>query len=239
VLLARYYDALVDWDRRLASEMPFLKKVLPGPRVLVAACGTGGHVAALAREGFQAVGIDADAEMVEIARSKGAGRVERLEMECCSSLGERFDAVLCLGNVLPNLAGPNQMELAVQETARVLAPGGMFLTQNLNYDKRWRERARFFPLLSGRCGEDEVVLFKFADYGGWYIDFHAVFLVRRSGGGAWEQTVETTRQRPVFETDLRNACRGSGFGKLEAWGSYAGEPFDPQRSGDLLLAAWK
>lgn len=236
MLLARYYDALVNWDRRLAREVPFLKRILPGPRVLVAACGTGGHLPALAREGYEVLGIDADPEMVRLARSKG-GRVEHVRLEECSRLGANFDAVLCLGNVLPNLADPNQMELAISEMSKVLAPGGLFFTQNLNYDKRWREKARFFPVLSGRIGDEEVILFKFADYGGSYIDFHAVFLLR--GDDGWESTVETIRQRPVFRRDLENACRLSGFRGLEAWGSYGGDGFDLQESPDLLLAAWK
>ena len=238
MLLARYYDALIDWERRLAREGPFLKKLLTGRRVLVAACGTGGHLPALEREGYEVTGIDADPEMVNAARAKGGGQVELMQLEECGRLGENFDGVLCLGNVLPNLSGPNQMELAVTEMYRALVPGGVFFTQNLNYDQRWREKARFFPVLSGRAGPEEVILFKFADYRGAHIDFHAVFLVRR-GEGKWEQTVKTSRQRPVFRQDLENACRLSGFRRIETWGSYAGEPFDVQESGDLLLAAWK
>ncbi len=238
MLLARYYDALIDWDRRLARELPFLKKLLSGRRVLVAGCGTGGHLPALEREGYEVTGIDADPDMVETARTKGGGRVELGAIEECSRLGQEFDGAVCLGNVLPNLSGPNQMEAAIGELWRTLAPGGVFFTQNLNYDKRWREKARFFPLLSGRAGAEEVLLFKFADYQGSYLDFHAVFFVR-SAEGRWEQTVQTSRQRPVFRRDLENACRLSGFRRIETWGSYAGERFDPETSADLLLAAWK
>jgi SAM-dependent methyltransferase len=233
-MLARYYDVLVDWDQRLRRETPFLKKLLLGRRVLVAACGTGGHLPALLAEGYEVAGIDADPEMVERARAKG-GRVEALRLEECSALGENFDAVLCLGNVLPNL----DTNAAIVEMYRVLAAGGVFFTQNLNYDRRWREKARFFPLLSGRLEGEEVILFKFADYGGSWIDFHAVFLVRRGQAGQWESTIETTRQRPVFRKDLEQACRLAGFRKIETWGGYGGEPFDAEQSSDLLLAAWK
>jgi hypothetical protein len=44
---------------------------------------------------------------------------------------------------------------------------------------------------------------------------------------------------PVFQHDLENACRLTGFKRLESWGSYGGEPFDVNTSPDLLLAAWK
>lgn len=238
-MLARYYDALADWDRRLQRELPFLQKLLAGRRVLVAACGTGGHLPALAAAGYDVAGIDADAAMVAAARAKGAGRVDQMALERCSELGQSFDAVLCVGNVLPNLAAPRQMETAISEMYGALAPGGVFFAQILNYDRRWKEKTRFFPVLSGRKGGEEVILFKFADYGGEYLDFHTVFLVRQGGAGAWESTVETTRQRPVFQKDLAYTCRVAGFGKLETWGGYGGEPFDVERSNDLLLAAWK
>jgi SAM-dependent methyltransferase len=232
-MLARYYDVLVNWERRLRREMPFLKNLIPGRRVLVAACGTGGHLPALQAEGYEVTGIDADAAMVESARAKG-GRVELLRLEECSVLGANFDAVLCLGNVLPGL----DLNSAIPEMYQVLAADGVFFTQNLNYDRRWREKTRFFPLLSGRREDEEVILFKFADYGGSWIDFHAVFLTRR-GDGPWASAVETTRQRPVFRKDLENACRLTGFRKLQTWGGYGGEQFDVERSSDLLLAAWK
>jgi hypothetical protein len=143
--------------------------------------------------------------------------------------------VLCLGNVLPGVG----LNAALSEMYRVLTAGGVFFTQNLNYDRRWREKARFFPVLSGRLEDEEVILFKFADYGGSWIDFHAVFLVRRGEAVRWEATIETTRQRPVFRKDLENACRLAGFRKLQTWGGYEGEPFDAAQSHDLLLAAWK
>ncbi len=238
-MFARYYDALADWPKRLAREIPFLKRLLPGRRVLVAGCGTGGHLPALAAAGFDVTGIDADPAMVDLSRARAAGRVELLRLEACSQLGARFDAVLCLGNVLPGLSEPNQMELAIAEMYGALAPGGVFFTQNLNYDRRWREKTRFFPLLSGKKDDEEVILFKFADYAGSHIDFHAVYLVRRDPAALWGQHMTTTPQRPVFRRDLENACRLTGFARLECWGNYSGEPFDELRSPDLLLAAWK
>ena len=241
--LARYFDRLVNWDRRLAREIPFLTKLITGKRLLVAGCGTGGHLPALAAAGFEVVGIDNDPEMLASAERKCAGvancSVKLFGIEDCASLGEPFDAVLVLGNVLPGFYGPNIMEAALVEVHKALAPGGLFFTQNLNYDKRWREKTRSFPLLSGRDGEAEVILFKFADYGGGAIDFHANFIVRERPGDAWRLETHTSRQRPVFQHDLENACRLTGFKRLERWGSYSGEPFDASTSPDLLLAAWK
>ena len=241
--LARYYDHLVNWDRRLAREIPFLKRLITGKRVLVAGCGTGGHLPALAAEGYEVIGIDNDPEMVTAARPKCEGvancSVELRRIEECSSLAGPFDAILVLGNVLPGFYGPNVMEAALLEMYKALAPSGVFFTQNLNYDKRWREKTRSFPLLSGRDGEAEGILFKYADYGGGSIDFHANFIVREAPDCPWQLETRTSKQRPDFQHDLENACRLTGFRRLEKWGSYGGEPFDVRSSPDLLLAAWK
>ena len=60
--LAEYYDAVMNWEKRLGREMPLLEELAreAGPKVLVPACGTGGHVGALAERGFQVLGFDVD-----------------------------------------------------------------------------------------------------------------------------------------------------------------------------------
>ncbi len=297
--LARYYDVLVDWEKRLAREIPLLRKILAevprnrgigthpdmhvglkpdNPNVLVAGCGTGGHVVALAREGFEVVGIDSDPAMVEVAQKKldaAAAAIRRAEgppwrtrVELCAieesaRLGERFGAALCLGNTLPNLSAPGQLEAALRALYEVLLPGGIFFTQNLNYDKRWREKTKWFPLLTGRTDAEEVILFKVAEYNREFLDFHAIFLVRpvalrpaAAGSGQasdastslsagrrpsaqqeWEYRVNTSRQIPLFHEELGALLKRIGFEIVSSWSDYSGAPFDAQSSSDLLLVA--
>ncbi len=269
--LARYYDALLDWEKRLAREMPLLRKILaevPSRKVLAAGCGTGGHVVALAKEGFEVIGIDSDPAMVEASQKKldaadaefrrakngGVGihpdmsvgpkarqtlrtRVELCAIEESTRLDERFGAALCLGNTLPNLSAPGQLEAALRALYDVLLPGGIFLTQNLNYDKRWREKTKWFPLLTGNTGDEEVILFKVAEYGPEFIDFHAVFLVRSAKAGPWECRVNTSRQIPLFEKELRTRLERIGFEIVSEWSDYSGAPFDVRDSNDLLFLA--
>ncbi len=257
--LARYYDALVDWEKRLQREMPLLRKILaevPSRKVLVAGCGTGGHVVALAREGFEVIGIDSDPAMVEATQKKldaaaeeirhpeasGGSPPWRARVELCAieespALGERFGAVLCLGNTLPNLSAPGQLEAALLALYEVLLPGGIFFTQNLNYDKRWREKTKWFPVLSGRTDAEEVILFKVAEYSPDSLDFHAIFLVRGGSAKQWDYRVNTTRQIPLFERELRALLERIGFEIVSTWSDYSGAPFDAQSSSDLLLVA--
>ena len=151
--LARYYDAVINWEKRLAREMPRLEELgrAAGPRLLVPACGTGGHVVALAQRGFKVLGFDADEAALEIAQRKinaaeasiaaasGEARLLHLKMEDAAQLGAHFDAAFCLGNALPGLSEPRQLLAALRGVAGALRAGGVFFTQNLNYDRRWRE----------------------------------------------------------------------------------------------------
>jgi len=65
------YDRFVNWENRLAYEMPFIERTLRGAdarRVIDVACGTGMHAIELARRGYEVVGVDLSAPMIERAR---------------------------------------------------------------------------------------------------------------------------------------------------------------------------
>ena len=251
---AEYYDAVINWKKRLAREMPLLEELArsAGPRVLVPACGTGGHVVALAERGFSVLGFDADEDAVAFAQQRinqeadaisaagGEAKVSLLKMEQAGELGPTHDAVFCLGNALPGISGEGQLPAVLEGIAGALRAGGMLLTQNLNYDLRWKEKAHWFPELSGETAKkEEVLLVKFADYEQEAINFHAMFLVRQKAGGKWQSEVRSSQQIPLFRDRLAELLREAGFGKLQFWGDYAKAPFDPAKSNDLLAVGEK
>jgi SAM-dependent methyltransferase len=250
---AEYYDAVINWEKRLAREMPLLEEVArnTGRRVLVPACGTGGHVVALAERGFIVLGFDADEDAVAFAQHRinhetdaisaagGEAKANLLKMEQAGELGPTYDAAFCLGNALPGILGEGQLLAALKGIAAALRAGGILLTQNLNYDLRWKEKAPWFPLLAGETAKEEVLLVKFADYEQEAINFHAMFLVREKAGAKWQSHVRSSRQIPIFRGLLAQLLTRAGFGKVRFWGDYAKSPFDPAKSNDLLVAAEK
>ena len=250
---ADHYDAVINWEKRLARELPLLAELArtAGRRVLIPACGTGVHVVALARQGFSVFGFDADEEMVALTRRRidleataisaagGEGKACLLRMEDAGQLGPTHDVAYCLGNALPGIAGEGLLALALKGVAGALRTGGLFLTQNLNYDLRWKEKAHWFPLLSGETAKEEVLLVKFADYDPHAINFHAMFLTRQKAGGKWQSEVRSSRQIPLLRDGLAELLTNAGFGKLQFWGDYAKAPFDPAKSNDLLAVGEK
>jgi len=250
---AAYYDVVIDWKKRLARELPLLTELAhqADGKVLVPACGTGGHVVALAQQGFQVLGFDADADMVEVAKRKieaataaisaahGKAEARLLTMEGAADLHKEFSAAFCLGNPLPGLSGEGQLLAALRGVTSVLRPGGIFLTQNLNYDLRWRQRISQFPLLAGETPYEEVVLVKIAEYHADYINFHAMFLAREKPAGKWQAHARTSRQIPLFQKLLTDLATQAGMGDFTFWSDFACTPFIIDTAHDLVLAARK
>lgn len=265
--LAPMFDVMTDWDARLASEGPFLRALLDeahASRVLDAACGSGGHALALARWGYEMVGADVSPGMIALAQEKAAAAGLDVPFvvadltpqppslvgkgECSPPFvgeglgeraGERFDAVLCLGNSLPHLLTQDELATALRGMAGVLRPGGLLITHNLNYDLRWRTRPRWFAAQGGVLDGREVLVWRFADYddGTGKIAFNIALF--QKGETGWEVQVHTTPQRPLFHADLVAALTEAGFGDVRAFGgmTWPAKPFDPDSSPDLVLVA--
>ncbi len=238
------YDRFVDWPARLARELPFLEAQFQAHgvrRVLDAACGTGQHVLALARRGYEAAGADLSAPMIEQARAHtaAAGLPARFAVaglgELARAFPQPFDALLCLGNSLPHLLEPAAVQAALADFAAALRPGGVLVIQNRNYDRVWPARERFMPLQTAHEDDREWLFFRFMDYHQATLTFNVVTLER--SGAAWTYRVGSTELRPIFAAELQAWLPAAGLCNTALYGSYEGTAFDPQASGDLIAVA--
>jgi ubiquinone/menaquinone biosynthesis C-methylase UbiE/uncharacterized membrane protein YbhN (UPF0104 family) len=93
-------------------------------------CGFGEHRGALAQRGYRVVGVDAAVDLLQLARRResmlSAGSALALPFRDAS-----FNFVYTIG-VLHHLPGEAAQEVAIQEVARVLKPGGIFIVQETN-----------------------------------------------------------------------------------------------------------
>lgn len=119
------------------QEIGFLVERLelrPGARVLDLGCGPGRHSLALARRGFEVVGIDQSAEFVDLARraSESAGLSAQFRVADVRELDQvrdtevlgTFDAVICLCQGGFGLLGGQEDTALLEGFARALRPGG-------------------------------------------------------------------------------------------------------------------
>jgi 2-polyprenyl-3-methyl-5-hydroxy-6-metoxy-1,4-benzoquinol methylase len=249
------YDRFVNWNNRLAGELPFIEAQLAtvvsaagrSVRVLDAACGTGMHAIALAQRGHTCAGADLSASMIDRARGNAAAAGVEIPFlavgfgELANAFGGGFDAVLCLGNSLPHLLTPADLADALVDFAACLRPGGLLLIQNRNFDaviasrQRWMEPQAHSE--SRGEGVGEWLFLRFYDFEpNGLIQFNIVTL-RRLGNAAWEQSITSTRLRPLLHGELVSALEQAGFKQVTAYGGLNGSPFDAGASGNLVLAA--
>jgi len=111
--LSEDYDRFVNWENRLACEMPFIERILreaDARRVIDIACGTGLHAIELARRGYEVVGADLSSPMIERARENviTAGVEARFVVAGFSELAKKLALSPALSEVVSGLFGTNE-----------------------------------------------------------------------------------------------------------------------------------
>jgi SAM-dependent methyltransferase len=243
------YDRFVNWEGRLTYELPFIEQQLTDSgarRILDTACGTGMHAIALAQRGYDVTGADLSAGMIERAadakENAAAGGVQvRFVVagfgELATEVGDGFDAVLCLGNSLPHVLTADGLHTALTDFAAVLRPGGLLLIQNRNFNAVMAARARWMPLQVYREGGREWLFMRFYDFNPDGTLTFNVITLRRDEAGGWTQQMEATTLRPLLQAELTEAIAAAGFSDVVCYGDMNGAPFDPETSGNLIVAA--
>ena len=137
------------------QEVGFLVEVLglePGMRVLDVGCGPGRHAHALARRGFEVVGIDISQRFVDLANeSAPAGAsFERADARALAFDGE-FDAAISLCQGAFGLLGGEDDGAVLAGMARAVRPGGQVAVSAFSayFQVRWLEDADTFDADAG------------------------------------------------------------------------------------------
>lgn len=115
-------------------------RLFAGRRTLVdVGCGTGRHSAALAERGFDVVGVDASADMIDVARA----RTDAVAFEVGDLFAWRpeapVDGVLCRG-VLNDITHDVDRQSGIDSLWEMLRPGGLLVLSVREIEKT---RVRF------------------------------------------------------------------------------------------------
>ncbi len=247
--LAFIYDQAIDWEQRLAREIPFLTKVIeekPNARILDLACGSGRHAVALASQGYEVTGLDLSPQMIEAAKhhAEEKGVVVQFSIADMRQVTELlegpYDLVICLGNSLALLPTLPDMQQTLTNANQLLTDGGSFVSQILNFEEIRQTGFRFFPLKSGHTKNGkEVVFARFFEPQKTDDSRHLVFVgITRTESG-WQPTLSS---QPVLQLDkplLESALHKAGFKHLAFFQDYNEQSFNPQQSRNLISIGTK
>jgi len=252
--LAEVYEALIDWPKRLANEEPFYRQLgaeLEVRRVLDAACGVGRHAGMFHGWGWEVQGADLSPAMLTRAQANFPADmrlswVVRGFHQPHEQPYQPYDLVICVGNSLALVPDEACVRQAVARMLEAVRPGGALLTQVLNVAALpegpciWQRSLRT-TLAGGGLGGT-------AHSGGGVV---VVKGVHRVGGYGYVELVVVPLEQPnkfrsesvrflgLTRETLASAARDAGAAEVEFFGGYQRQPFDPARSGDLMMLARK
>ncbi|MHC4931025.1 MAG: class I SAM-dependent DNA methyltransferase [Planctomycetota bacterium] len=242
--MARFYDVFIDWEGRLGRELPGIRKRLEeagARRVLDLGCGTGRHVDALRKAGYDAHGSDISEEMLEQAR-QWTGEPERFHSwgmgtEPPSGLlhAAPFDALLCVGNVWPQIRTDAEIGAACAALLRLLRPGGLLLMGLKAVAIRRETGTPYMPLLRREHEGKPLWFIRFVEFeegNEQLCRFHMVVV----GGEAEVHLHETHAMRIWSPESLARTFREAGFADVSVSGRMD-DPAVPPTTEDVFLHA--
>jgi glycine/sarcosine N-methyltransferase len=232
------YDLMTGFEQRFVKEKPFYHLLVERHRIgtaLDAGCGTGFHSLLLASMGVKVTAVDISPGM--LARLEAHADERRLQVTAIRSsfsdlpttVGAKFDAVLCVGNTLPNLPSPREVDEALRNFAALLNPAGILFVQLVNFD---RIVGRHDIIQSVKeAGEKTFV--RFYEVGAEGLTFNRLTIDR--SGGELRSTLRSSPHLPLKRRDLVTSFTAAGFRSVEVYGNTRLEPFDEEQSSDLVI----
>lgn len=200
----------------------------PG-RVLDIGCGTGEYAAWLTQAGYAVTAIDPNAEMIAWAREHDPATDYRaLSMLDIAAIEPGFALLMCVGNVLAYLPPPRRAEfLALVQ--RALLPGGIWITQTVNWDA-----------LAGRATYDfpEITLpdrnARFTRRYEWLDPGRVHFLTALYVAGQLH-TQDTHELYPLLAAEARALHHAQGFEFCGHFSNFEQSPYQPEALGGNVM----
>ncbi|NOX90474.1 MAG: class I SAM-dependent methyltransferase [Calditrichaeota bacterium] len=225
---AQYYELIFPFREATYN---FLKSYAEeeSARVLDLGCGSGHYVGRFAREGFNAVGIDLDEQMIAFAqKTYPAARFVRMNLSEISRLEERFDLIFSVGNVVPHLKS-EYLKSFIKDVNTVAKDGGYWIVQMINWDYVIRNQGMSFPVI-----EHPEHKLRFIRE---YLDVSEECVTFRTVLQQDEKTVfeQKTPLYPITPEKFLEIHRKNGFEPAAQYSDFKKSPFDEAESKSVVF----
>ena len=145
-------DASHRWAQYTPAEVQFIIrecKLAAGRTALDIGCGSGRHVFGLAKQGVLATGVDYLSEAIDERSAAAVGEPNAAFLLGDArdlNLGQTFDAVLCLYDVIGSFADEAENQRILRSIRRHLRSGGRALLSVMNLELTYRRARHLFSL---------------------------------------------------------------------------------------------
>lgn len=261
------YDELVNWERRLAREEPFFRRLFAERgvhRIADVGAGSARHAIMFRSWGYDVVAIDPAQDMLAQARENAArlGSDVRIAEgsfgDVAHTVGEPVDAITCTGNALPHVCSLDALREALNDFAAALMPGGVLVLHYLNHYRLIEHNVRSVAPVFRQTASGDKFFMRLLDYtpehDGILFDF--VTLVRDADLHnaphtieSWPKTLDddptggwTVRSRRsvhfAMPLEVISAeLERAGFANIQPFGDHTGRALDLDADESLIIVA--
>lgn len=232
--LSRYYDQMVNWEKRFSGEFPALFKLFEEKKVkkiLDIGVWTGEYTIGLARRSsYSILGLDSSPMMIKISNEKKAKLPTDVRKRVnfaltdyadMTSLGkDKYDALICMGNHLPY--NPMDLNSLFRNLSRIMSEKAIVVVHLLNFEKILASKNRMLDFVINKTndvgGKREQLVIEFFD------NKNKSSLLQNSitfdyDGINWiYKGITTVEIKNIKKEDLEGVFRKAGFKKISFFG---------------------
>ncbi len=238
--IAPYYDYIFPAGR---EQLSFIKATAgePPAKLLDIACGTGVYSVELARDGYTVWATDVDSEMIRRAQLRASAEnipVKALEcdmLQLDSLIDDRFDCIFCIGNSIVHLGGMEDILAAVRQMKMRLKQKGTLILQIINFDRILEKGISTLPTIVNQDKGLEFQRNYRLDAQTGLIYFDTILTVNE--GGQKNRFENRVRLFPLLSSDLLGILKNAGFGQIDFYGGFNGDPYIAGESYLLVVRA--
>ena len=243
--IAQYFDILYPEEVLTRIQAAFYEMIIRKYNVTSAcdlACRTGQTLKLLHKLGVKELaGVDVSPAMIALSRKKLPKHVPLFVNDVYlapHSVGDsKFDLVICTKDSLPMVLDDEALMNFFAQAWELLTDHGVLIVEMWNYEKIWRNKERFMPVMD-RCTMKDSRLFFLEN------DFHQELLVRNlvrleKDKNEWSLRALSIPARPVTRNEVEFFVKEAQFSKWGFLGSYSGGPYVPNESMYTILIATK
>lgn len=241
--MADLFDDLYPPPYMASAQRPFyammVRKYQP-KSVLDTSCRTGQTLLLLRDLGVKKLsGVDVSMEMLKLAKRRLKASCPLMQSGVRAPFTklhhERYDFILSTKDALSLVLDDDALIKFFRDAHHHLADSGILIVETLNYEKIWKQKERFLPVMD-RSLPSKPMLFTMV------LDFHEELLVRNlikleKKEGEWYWRALSTPVRPVTRAEIEFCVKEAGFSKWGFLGGYGASSYDPAHSIYTVLIA--